>query len=173
MQALIPVIGLAVNVAFQIVSFRFLPPLGLLRSIALGFLAGLLALFAVEISMSVLQPGSRADMLIFFCVDGVTYVCLGYCYWAYINLGETSLRIRILRELQESQESLSMEELRSRYNPDEMFERRIQRLVKHGQVMVRGGRYVVDRPLLLLLAKMVGLVRFVIFGRFEENRDLN
>lgn len=154
MSALLPVFGLSVNAAVQVAISRAGVPL--LRSIFTGFAAGLVPLFY----FSGLTARLPADLL--------CYGAFGYCYFHFINLGETARRIRLVRELYESPGGLSEAELLQRYNSREILAVRMARLLGSGQLVSRGGRYFTGKPAVLLMAKTITFLKLVIIGKKSE-----
>jgi hypothetical protein len=56
-------------------------------------------------------------------------MALGYCFFHFINLGETACRIRILIELSESDYGLSRNEILERYDASYVVNVRLQRMI--------------------------------------------
>lgn len=151
-----PVICLALNVVLQVAIMRLVPNAGLLKSIFLGFIFGMICL----IFLSMIK-GS----IYFFAADLITYVALGYCYFHFLNLGETARRIRILRELYDFPEGLSMGDILSRYNAKIIIDARIKRLIDSGQITLKDGRYHIGFPVMLLMAGIMLFMKSLILGR--------
>jgi len=158
-----PVIALLINVITQILSLRYAVN-GLLKSIFLGFLFGLLCLFIVQFCATF----QNIEFLPGLMVNIIIYSLFGYCYFHFINLGETARRIRILRELHDSNGKLTLEEILKRYNAEEMVELRLQRLISSGQVISKGGRLHVGRPVLLFLSKIIILIKLILLRQKSE-----
>jgi hypothetical protein len=93
---------------------------------------------------------------------------LGYCYFHFINLGETARRVRIVRELLEAGGSLTRTELLARYNADEMIRVRFSRMLKNKQVIERNGRYYIGVPLLLWMAEALALMKRIFLKKRSE-----
>ena len=157
--AVSPLLGLFVNVVVQVCASRYISKITLLRSVYLGFAAGLF------VQTCILLPGGDLYLML---ADLITYFALGYGYFNFVNLGETARRVRILRELYDAGGSLSPEELLKRYNSRDMIEKRIQRLVNNGQVIYNNGRFYIGTPLVLFMAKAVTLGKFIVLGRKSE-----
>jgi len=156
-QALSPVIGLAFNVATQIIACRSSGRL--LSSVYRGFAAGAAA--------CALACGFSPDLL----ASLTTYAALGYCYFHFINLGETARRIRIVREMSEAgPEGLSRQEVLARYNAESMLRARFARLLNNSQVVEKEGRYYIGKPAVLYMAKAISLMKLILFGRTSGSR---
>jgi uncharacterized protein (TIRG00374 family) len=137
--SLSPLVALTVNVLTQIVTVHFTKRIGF--SIILGLLSGLLAdgllLSWLDASWYVSLP---------------TYFALSFCFWAFLNLHITSMRIRFIRELHENDQGLSLQHLLQQYSPREAFSRRLGRLFNNKQIINRDGRWVlVSRGLLIFV----------------------
>jgi hypothetical protein len=164
LKAFTPVFCLAANVFLQVFSFRRFSGMSLLKSVYLGFACGLTMLFYIALcaffrfSMNAQAYGG------FFLSILLAYVCLSYCYFHFINLGETARRIRILRELYDSKDGLSYEELLQRYNAKMILEVRVNRLMESGQIELKKDRYFVRSPLVFLFSRMVLGMKKLLYG---------
>lgn len=155
LQSLAPVIGLGVNFAAQAIYCRRSGRL--LKSVYRGFAAGAAA--------CALACGLNSGLLPAL----VTYGALGYCYFHFINLGETARRIRIVRELAEAGPAgLSAAELLARYNARMMVEARFARLLNNSQVVEKEGRYYVGKPAVLYMARILLFMKKALLGRTSE-----
>jgi len=152
--ALLPVLGLLVNIVVQVAAAK--AGSSLLRSIFAGFAAGLVSV----LYFSGLTARLPADIL--------CYGAFGYCYFHFVNLGETARRIRLVRELYENPGGLSEAELLQRYNSREILAARMSRLLGNGQIISRAGRYFTGKPAVLFMAKTVTLLKFIIIGKKSE-----
>lgn len=153
-SALLPVFGLLLNAAVQVAACR--AGGSLLRSVFAGFAAGLVPV----IYFSGLTARLPADIL--------CYGAFGYCYFHFINLGETARRIRLVREIYESPGGLSEAGILQRYNSREILAARMARLLGSGQIILRGGRYFTGKPAVLLMAKTITLLKLLIIGKKSE-----
>jgi hypothetical protein len=164
LQVFGPVAGLAVNVFMQILIFRCDLRHGLLRSIVLGFMAGLAFLFMEEFWILHMSLKLLRDPLSLLMVNLMTYCSLGYCYFHFINLGETARRIRILRELCDSKDGLPEDAILHRYNSRTVIANRIARLINTGQVQLKDGKYYIGSPTMLFIAHCIQAMRAMITG---------
>jgi hypothetical protein len=168
-QAAISAIALTVNVAVQLLAARAHPQRGYLRSVFTGFGAGLIGLFALAGLAYYYQSTPWQDAAALLFVNTATYAALSYCFFAgFVNLGKTSLRIRLFRELQRSGCGLSMEQILSLYNHRRLIELRLERLLRSKQVVKRDGRYFLGGFLLWLIATAVRLAKLLVIGKDSE-----
>lgn len=177
MQLIIPIMGLAVNVAVQILRFRITPARGLLKSVVEGFMGGLLCVLTMEIhAQQYVSPSPFAEFVSITAANTIIYAACGYCYFHFINLGETARRIRILRELCECDGALSRQEILQRYNAKEIVEKRLGRLVRNNQVIYRDGRYYTKRSVMIFIAHIIVALKSILLGStatIKRSRDEN
>jgi hypothetical protein len=165
LPVLIPLIALLVYVITQVLIFRYVSKLGLLKSQYLGFVIGFFGLLLFEYCYFLIHPTVRKELIAIFIMNLITYISLGYCYFHFINLGETARRIRILRELYNSANGLSMEEIITVYNASEILDRRINRLIKNKQIICRDGKYFINKGLVLFMARVMIGGKLLLFGK--------
>lgn len=171
LSALSPALGLAVNVAVQVASFRARPAMGLLRSEYLGFAAGLAGVAAAEWAGWTLRTGAAppVDAAFRALLSLGCYAALGYCHFHFVNLGETARRIRLLRELHDAGGALTRAELVARYGAREIVAKRVARLLGTGQVVLRKGRYHVGNPVVLTIARGTVAMKRILLGKGSEH----
>ena len=163
-----PAACLAINILSQILSARCFPKIGLLKSVFIGFVLGF---FGLVLSVVFFYPEISLPMkerLADFAVQAITYASFGYCYFHFLNLGETARRIRILRELSDSNGGLTGGQLLARYNAGEIIERRLTRLLGNGQILRKSGAYYIGSPIVLLMAKALVFLKFILLGKKSE-----
>ena len=167
-QTFNPVIGLAVNVCVQILSFRCLPNLGLLKSVFFGFGVGLIYVLGAEYFIYA-QSGEDSLSAFFWnaAANGLTCGVLGYGYFHFINLGETGRRVRIVRELYGA-DGLTMDELLKNYNTADMVEIRLARLLNNGQIVEHNGKLVIKNPFLLRASHVMVFMKKLMLGKTSE-----
>ncbi len=164
-EVVTPILGLIVNVFVQTLTFRCVKRIGLLKSVFIGFGAGLLGILLIEMRVWYeFLSLTKIDILFVLVVNIITYSLLGYCYFHFVNLGETARRIRILRELYEHKEGLTKTEILERYNAREILENRMSRLVNKRQIFLRNGRYYIGNRTMLLIANMIYVLKRIILG---------
>ncbi len=167
-QVFNPVFGLAVNVCVQILSVRLISSLGLLKSVFLGFGAGMIYVSGSEFFIYSQSAGtSMSEFLPNVAANILTCGVLGYCYFHFINLGETGRRIRIVRELL-SADGLTLEGLLKRYNTSDMVEIRLTRLLSSGQIVEQNGMLFIKSQFLLRASQIMVLMKKIILGKTSE-----
>lgn len=163
-----PVIGLILNVLFQVLGFRYISGIGLLKSIFLGFLAGFFSVVILESYIFFTLCKSTQDFIAIIIVNLMTYSALGYCYFHFVNLGETARRIRIVRELYDSEGGLSLVGILARYSARDIVHKRVERLLNNGQISEKDGRYYVGSPVMLIMAKIMVAMKLIFLGKKSE-----
>lgn len=164
-----PVFGLALNITLQILSYRFVSRLTLLRSVFLGFGAGFILVIAWEIGRyGQGYYGQLEDFWAILAVNSITYAFLGYCYFSVIGLGETARRIRLLKDLHAAPEGLSLDNILARYSAKDMVDMRLDRLLHNGQVIQVGDRFFIDKQLMLFLTKFSIFMKLIVLGKRSE-----
>src|SRR5687767_3821275 len=111
-----PVAGTAVNFAAQVMLARILPANRLLLLIVAAFGIGLAVTAAMSMSAILREDAARFDALALVASVLFIYSAAGLVLFAIVNLGETSLRIRMMRVLRDTPDGVRREELISAYD---------------------------------------------------------
>ena len=169
LQLASPIFGLLINVISQILGFRAIQGLGLLKSIVGGFLVGFIGVLSLQVYIVFASPGAgwgeQGSLLL---TNLIIYGALGYCYFHFANLGETARRIRLVRELDDSEGGLSMEHILERYNSRMIVDVRLGRLINNGQIYVKNERYFVRPSIMLTISRLIILMKQLILGKKSE-----
>jgi hypothetical protein len=99
-----------------------------------------------------------------------TYVALSFCFWAFLNLNLTSIRVRLLRHLLQVGGTAAISDLLKAYSDSERLQRRLVRLRNGGQIELVDGNWHLRSPLLLIVARCIGLIR-TIMGVHGESKS--
>lgn len=159
-----PVVGLAVYTLSHLILARLrhwhspYPPL------IMAFVPGLLATGACSAwALKAMQAGPL-DVVAFGALNGLTYAALGWGYFHFVNMGIASLRIRMLREMEEAGGSLERSRLLGEYNSDSVAALRIRRLTAGGHFVVIDERYYIGKRRFLIVARLFDGLRRFLFG---------
>jgi len=158
--------ALLANMTFQVVTHRW-GFLGYVQSIVLGFAFGLLVLAGIETFLFSTQ-GFTADRVALFVGDGSLYVCAGYLFFQLANIGESSIRFRIIREYRAAGREMSFEELTARYNDTGIISGRIARLERNGKLRKTDDRYVIVDSSLLRMHAILRFLKKFLLGKSSE-----
>jgi len=112
---------------------------------------------------------ARTDAACYFLTSLVSYNGLGYCYFHFINLGETARRIRILRELYDNKSGLTEEGILKNYNSIHIVEKRLERLLKNKQIILKDNKYFVSNPAMLFMSNLIVFLKLLAFGKRSEH----
>jgi len=156
-QALVPVIGLAVNVLIQLISLKSIPKISLLKTIVIGFFFG----FA-----SILSIGWNNPYVLI--ANSIAYIFLGYCYFSFLGLVDYARRTVMLRQLEKVETGLSLEEISVRCGAGEMASLRLKRLLTKGHITLQDNRYYMRKQTLVIVAKVVTLMKLLVVGKKSE-----
>jgi len=166
---LVPFVALLACIVAHVLVSRTLPALPRHHGLALGALAGLAALAGLGWSLAsrAVDPADRLGLGVAWTL---TYVSLVYWYvFGFFNLGESARRIRLLVELRAAGDrGLTRAEILTAYNARMIVDARLGRLLAGGQVVERGGRYFIGKPLMLCGAKALVLLKLVFLGAPSE-----
>jgi hypothetical protein len=133
------------------------------RSVVVGFVAGLLVVLALQAVLLLVFPRNLDRWILALVANPAIFVMLAYCFYNFINLGHASIRIRIFKECDDRGGFITREELRAVYDDELIKEARLQRLLEGGDVVRENGRWKLVNPRLVPVAKMVfGLKKFVL-----------
>jgi hypothetical protein len=161
----IPIIALVVNMIVQISLARSRVHRGYLQSIALGSAIGFVCLLALAGLSYRSTADSWRERMAILLVNLGSYGALAFCYFAFVNLNKTSLRIRLFRELRRSPGGLSMEQIQALYDDHKIFALRMERLLTSQHVVRRKGRYFLASYSLWFIARVIDLGRMLVMGK--------
>lgn len=150
----IPVIAFIFCVTSQFLIFRIIPKFGLLRAVFLGFILGLICLICLHFWAYLHQIFYHDPIWLSPVANFLFYFCLWYSFFHYVNIGEASLRLRILTEIKSRPQGLTHAELLTHYNNQLIVGVRVKRLLDSGQIVCVNGRY------------FKGISRFIFLSRF-------
>jgi hypothetical protein len=166
-QVAIPILALVVNMMVQISLARTRAHGGYLQSLVVGFGTGFVCLLALTGLSYCYASVSWQECTAILIVNMGIYGALAFCYFAFVNLNKTSLRIRLFRELQRSPDGLSMEQIQALYDDRKIFELRMERLLHSQHVIRREGRYFLASYSLWLIGKIIDTGKGLVIGQTE------
>lgn len=166
-----PLAGSAANVISQIMLARMLSGERLVLVIVAAFCAGLLATGAMigfALSMADLPTsdalGLAASALIVYCAAG-------FVLFALVNLGETSLRIRMMRTLLDNPGGITRDDLIASYDDRALITVRLQRLQDNTQARVVDEIYYSRPSLFFFGAAVIRLLQRIVYGKRQGLLD--
>jgi hypothetical protein len=164
------VLGLGGNVISQLLLLR-LARFRLLPSLFAGFFLGFFVILFLEL-FNYLPPNGLifSEFIYTLLTNFIIYGLLGYCYFHFINLGETGRRIRIMLELHQAGNGLTLEEILQRYSAQDVIDNRLKRLLNNKQILQKDNRYFVNRSLILYITKLMVMAKLFIIGKKSAGR---
>ena len=137
--AIAPVIGLLVQIFIHLVLSRIYPGSSPWQPLFIGFsvgsiLTGIFVVFSVE-------ELTLVDSVSIMLIDMGAMLSLGFCYFTFVNLNYTSLRIRLLREFISHEGELALPDILKKYSMQIILESRLTRLVNAGELLFDGESY--------------------------------
>lgn len=122
-------------------------------SLFLGFFMGL---FAVSFLTY------RGDLEL---SDIILYGAISYCYFHYVNIGEASVRIRVLSEILSAGGTLEQSRILELYDANHILEARLNRLTERQELQIKDQRFYLGKPRILLVAKFFRLLKLLLMGK--------
>jgi hypothetical protein len=169
---LIPLLSVLVNLIVQVFSFRYWKGSNYFLTIMLGFGVGLAAFVVME-TLFLWEDFSTDHLLTALLVNTPIYICLAYCYYSFVQLGQTSIRIRLYAEIASKPDGLSAEEVAREYSDDSLVAVRIQRLVESGDLIYRNGDFFIGRSRLPLIEDILFAAKRFLLGKTSEFDQVN
>jgi uncharacterized membrane protein len=155
-------VALLATASFQILGVR-LAGMQVVDSLLAAFVPGVLVLAAAEGWLLLRGSESWNETLALAAANAILFVCGWYFYFHFINIGEASLRIRVLREAA-VRPGCSLEDLLLAYNVGTVVGTRLDRLVADGQLRRVGDRYHAGKPRMVVVAKAFRILRWLLLG---------
>ena len=165
---LCPVLALGVNVITQVLVFRATRGAHYFRSIVQGVAAGALFLVLFEALLAAGTGSSRDLMAVALLVHAPTYLALSYCAYNFIQLGQSSIRIRMYAEIASEPSGVSVEEMKREYDDQAMMQARLRRLIESGDIVEKEGRYFVGRRRLVGISDIIVAAKRLLLGKASE-----
>lgn len=158
-------------------SINFLSQIGMVRatsgqmsivnSLFCGYACGLISLAICWLGSATAETAS-SDLWAMLVVDAALYTVASYCWFHYVNIGEASVRIRVLREIADAARPLSRREILDHYSAATIIDSRLQRLVRSGQLVESAGRFRLGKPRMILVARVFDCLKFIVLGKWPD-----
>jgi hypothetical protein len=162
---LAPLAGLTADFASHVLTSRLMRGRHPYQAMLAGVVTGLLVMAALSVWALASMNAGWGDALALLVFNGLTYLALAYGYFNFVNLNLTSLRIRILQELLEVEQGLTVEAILRQYGADDLIDSRLTRLTRGGQIIQKGSRYYGRLSALLVVARVIDFLKFAVLGR--------
>lgn len=166
-----PLAGLVITCAAHLCCSRIRRSVAILPMLAGSGACGLAGVLALGWAAFLLGETGWNALAKSLLVDVPVFGCLAYGYANFVNLGQSSVRVRIFRELRAKPHGLSLVELESMYNEDAMLAARLSRLVGDGDLVEERGRYWIGRRRWVWVGRLVfGIQRALLLRAGELRR---
>ena len=159
------IIGVGIYLIAQILGVRHVNRLTYYKSVIFGFLCGFISILIFELLFIFNASEISIDLLAVSMVNLITYSLFGLCYFAFINGSASALRIRLLREIYDSNNGLTIDEILMRYNSKEIVDRRIQKLERKKQITCKNERYYVIKSVTLGIVLTKEFLSLLVLGK--------
>jgi hypothetical protein len=124
----------------QAMLFRFLKPEHLFKAVIESYVAGLLLCLVVGGLVFRFAPLGDALLYMFLCV--AIYALAGLFYvTCFLGPYETSIRMRLIRELAKARDGMPLADLLAQYNTAIILDQRLLRLLGPGDLVRRDGKF--------------------------------
>lgn len=164
-----PILALAANGAMYLVLRR-----GFGTGIGASIVGGLGFGLAVSVGLAwkSLVDADVGPVELCICQIG-TYLALSFCFWAFLSLNLTSLRIRVIRQLLQAGGAIAVADLLASYSDEERLQRRLVRLTNSGQIELTEGHWRLRSSLILIIARCIDVIRAIMGARDGAAGDGN
>ena len=164
---LAPIGAVAINVLAQILAVRIGKGRHFLRAVVLGFFVGAASLIVAQ---AVFLPASnpREAWFIAVLVNLPLYAALSYCFFNFVNLGQSSIRIRIYDEIARQSGGVAIADIALEYDEPALMQMRLERLTESGDIVESNGRYFIGRKRFIAIAKVIFALKAFILGKGSE-----
>jgi len=151
--------------SIQLLTIWYFKGITYYKSLITGLFCGFIFILFFEFYFLIMKYYSLSDSIALSLVTIVSYLCLSFCYLCFIQLGVSALRIRLLQELYNSPNGLTMDEILGLYNSKHIIDYRVKRLINNGQIIIKRDRYYVKMSITLIMAMILEVCRFIILGK--------
>jgi len=162
-QFLIPCISFFFNTIACLLLLRYRRSLTIVWSLIYAAVIGMIALGVLQALATQFLDFSQRDHFGFFLANAGIYFTASYCFFHVVHIPLASVRLRILRELEDGA-SLSREDILQRYGAKAILEIRLARLLQSDQIRESEGRYVSGKPKMLYIARIFRVLKKIALG---------
>lgn len=165
---LVPLIALLANAISHIIFFRLTGGRSLMTSGIKALLAGLCLLLITDLWLANKAQPDLNSLPQILLVHFPIYFALSYCYYNFAQLGQTSLRVNLLRILLTRPDGIPVASLIKEHGDQQAIPLRVKRLVTTGDLIHKEGVLTVGRSRLVRTGQILfGLKRFLLRKNFD------
>ena len=163
-----PIVATVVNVLAQIILFRLRRGTQYFRSIIQAFLLGAITLLIGEAFFVATSELISNWLFLALAVNLPIYLGISYCYYNFVQLGQTSIRLRMYSEIVAHTSGVIVSEIEREYDERGFTEVRLRRLLESGDVIEREGHYFIGRTRLLHIANVILAAKHFLLRKKSE-----
>lgn len=163
----LPLAGMIANAITQIVSYRFFN-MGYLNSLLIGPASGILFVVIIGLFFSDRNSVNYWDSGLVLVGALTIYLAAAFSFLIVVTAGESSIRIRMLREFATFPQGLTLNQLLERYNDIVILELRLERLQSHGKIKLVDGRYFLQSRSLHFIALLFKGLKLLLLKQSSE-----
>ena len=167
---LIPILGFAIDVLILLLWQHLFRPARLFFSVVSGFFGGLIFVIGWWV-VQTMAAGAELDAVFTLIGNMGIYTCLAYLFFNILNMGESAIRVGILRILAEAGGTMEETVFVQQYNNIEVLRKRLERMQNHGQITQTGGRFSLSSQGILGIARFFRGLRVFLTGKESQFQD--
>jgi hypothetical protein len=160
-----PLLGAAINIFFQIGLLRLRRGRWLTRSIVEASVVGAVITIVGTTIARLYGATSLLDGVGLAVSALAVYLSASFVLFALVNLGQTSLRVRMIGHLVENPDGLSPGELLKLHPETVLIEVRIRKMKDSGWIRVVEGRFYPKLSAVSLAAAGMSLLKWMLYAR--------
>lgn len=162
----VPIASSVAYVSLHILFSRFIIKKGTIQVTLVTYFIGLLFFIFFQSSKNIDLKLPSTEIIGLFMSNFFLYSGSAFLYFCFVNIGETSVRIRILRELSSNSSAISRADLAGKYSVDHVIDGRLERMISSGEIFIEDGRYYFSgKAKMLLLAKACQRIKKLLLGQ--------
>ena len=136
-----------------------------------GFLIGFIFILLINFIILFTPNELKYNIIVYCILNLLTYAFFSLCYFTFVNISVSALRIRLLNELNETEsQGITLTEILTRYNSSEIIDRRISKLQGNKQIKNFNQRYYSKKSITLF---MVFIKEYLSLVMFKKKSRLN
>ena len=131
---------------------------GTVKGVLVAYVFGLSFWAFLELMNPIYGEFQVLGRVIYF-FEWLAYSCLTFYYFAFVNFGESSLRLRFMREVRDAKGQMPEADILNRYSAQDIGSVRLERLSGSGEIMESRGRYFLGKARMLWLSRIFGFLK--------------
>ena len=164
LYGLIPVLCSFLNILLKLFFLRIIK-LKYFKSVLLGFLFGLFVTILLEFFLF-----QKFEFITsYFLLNIFNYFLISFLIFCLFTTGKTSLRVRLLTEIGNAKNGISLDKIYLKYNSEKIVKKRLLRMLSNNQISIKKKKYNAHFSLTLLIALFLDTAKLLLFGKSKCN----